>query len=263
MLIYHFTTLKTLEYILNSKLLKFSKLEHSNDPLEHLYSKQLIDKFVKQLYPTNYQNILTHFHMNVSNNNDLYLDGICFSKKLNNVHNWMEYGDHGYGVALGFDYDKLKEIFKENNLSEYIDLYNVIYSRASVLRKIGEIASLSTNPIEAGRQLGRLYKYIKQPSYFVEYECRIIHLPSKYTDEFNESNIFSKSVFFKDETFNSYGLNLEILYEKGVFKKIVFGCNVKKYVSEIFKKQTSVNFMNIKYEYSKVIVNKKEEKYDD
>ena len=201
--------------------------------------------------------------MNVSNNNDLYLNGICFSKKLNDVHNWMEYGDHGYGVALGFDYDKLKEIFEENNLSGYIDLNNVIYSRASVLRKISKIASLSTNPIEAGRKLGRLYQRIKQPSYFVEYECRIVHLPSEYTDEFNKSNIFSGLLFFYDETLNSYVLNLEMLYEKDVFKKIVFGCNVKQYIPKIVKQQFSKNFMNIKYEYSNVIVKKKEEKHND
>lgn len=260
MLIYHFTMLDTLYKIIGLKLLKFGKLQHSNDPLESSYSQDVIENFIKQLLPKNYQNLLPHFHMNISNNDDLYLSGICFSKKLNNVHNWMEYGDHGYGVALGFDYNRLKEIFKENNFNIYIDLDDVIYSKSKILRHIDEIVNTSTDFIEAGSRLGKLYKYIKQPSYFVEYECRIVHLPSADTDMFNVSNFSYDSLFFYDELLHSYVLNLKILYEKGAFKTIVFGCNVNEYVLKRFKNQLLSDFINVKCKYSEVIVERKENK---
>ena len=263
MLIYHFTTFDALCKIINLKLLKFGKLQHSNDPCEHLYPKSLIDNFVKQLHPKDYQNLLSHFHMNISNNDDLYLSGICFSKKLNNVHNWMEYGDHGYGVALGFDYNKLKEVFKENNLNVYIDLDDVIYSKSNALQRVNEIINTSNDFIETSCRLGKLYKYIKQPSYFVEYECRISHLPSIETDMFNISDISSELLFFKDRNLNCYVLNLELLYNRGIFKKIIFGSNVEKNNIKKLEKYINSQFPKVRFAFSQVFVEKKEKNFDE
>ena len=260
MLIYHFTTVDNLKLILKSKELKFGNLEHSNDPLEHYYAKSIIEKAIKEFCKNDLEEILLNFRMNISNQQDLYMDGICFSKKLENVHNWAEYGDHGYGVALGFDYDKLKELFKENNLCKYIDLMDVIYSKKLVIENTKKIIDSPSPSYEKGLKLGKLYLRIKQPSYFVENECRIIHLPSKTLTALEIIDNDKKSLlFFWEEKLNAYVLNLDMLYEKGVFKKIIFGCNIATYIVKLLKENYLENLTNIICESSKAVVKNKGE----
>ena len=228
--IYHFTKLESLKSIMQSKQLRFSLVEKSNDPSEGEYSRNLIIKYIKKNIKNveKQSNIISFFNVNTTKRynlgdyeSKLDLFAISFTHDLNNVHNWTEYGDYGNGVAISFDKEKLENELK--NMEPYLKFKNVIYNEKEVIEFIFGLEKKLAD-YHYSEQLLKIYPLIKHRSYKVEDEYRIVfveNLEVKMLMTEQSDNISNKSLFGIDTNNVKFFLNFEKLMEEKIVNEII------------------------------------------
>lgn len=259
--IYHFTNLESLKSIILSNQLRFSLVERSNDPSEGEYSRNLIIKYIKKNIKNveKQSNVISFFNINTTKryNLDDYeskldLFAISFTNDLNNVHNWMEYGDYGKGAAISFDKEKLENELK--NLEPYLKFKNAIYSEEEVLEFIFGLDKKLDEYLYS-EELVKIYPLIKHPSYKVEDEYRIVFvekLEEKMLTAEQPANISNKSLFKIDVNNVKFFLNFEKLMVEKIVNEIIlgFGVSIEEYIKlNLFLK---TNNFDIKVRFSDV-----------
>lgn len=152
----------------------------------------------------------------------------CFSKHGDKLSQWRAYGNNGNGLAVGFDYKKLKKV---KGFSKNLFIETVLYKKSKQLEAIQSAVTKTVaymlNMFEryAGKvsenfdeyfedefdafcevicdYLNPLSCYIKNPAFAEEEEVRISYSPNLYEDmskeEVNEN-------FTEDKNINGYVL---------------------------------------------------------
>lgn len=185
---------------------------------------------------------------------------VCFSKDPDSVSQWISYADDGYGLAIGFDEDRITNITSANNTLSY---QRITYVDEEMIKKYipnmyeDLIEHLSGNALEMMDRAMVLLKSIfplgiacKTWHYSAEKETRLIY---QYNDKSNElSNgweIKECHTFAKRNLINTY---IPLAFPKDIIRKIVFGPKFQNnffetesalyrlgYTNAIFEKSTS------------------------
>lgn len=229
--IYHFTSLKSLHLILKENNIFFSNSENTNDPREWQYqdkiAKEVIDKYANE----NKCGVLALINTNTPSNDMLKIFTLSFSRDLENIHNWMEYGDYGYGVAIKFNYNELCN-FIDGYLEGYLKLKKVNYSKSKFKSKIKEILKRNDiNNLEKVNCILCEYPFFKHFSYSIEKEYRLCFIDGL---ERSVKNVL-KDIFYFDNINNKYKLNVHELINKNIIDGFIFGSNVSKNDINIIK----------------------------
>lgn len=238
MCVYHFTSMDSFKKILESGELLLCDLDYSNDPSEGIYQREIIDDIVKKEYPESWQFIFLWFHMNTAKSTSFDCDesklrllSISFSKELKHIHNWMEYGDYGKGVAIEIDWNKFCcELRKEFPDSEdFLKTGEVIYSIDTVKDLIKKIKNVPAKDCaEISRRLLALYPFIKHPSYSIEKEYRIAIVGSLLDISRSHAcqcDIENHNLFNDNKSFHTYSLNFEEMIKRNIVTHIYLGSN--------------------------------------
>ena len=170
MTIYHFTSIDSFFKIISSGRIFISNLKNSNDPSEGKYQLEAMRNELRK-----YNRNFSLFYQNTMHNDDLSMYCLSFSSYLNNIHNWMEYGQYGEGIAIGFDYKKLLNKLKRENLS-FLEVQKVVYSKQKLKKIIEEVIVDDKNDeVDLGliQKLLMIYVAFKHDAYSIEKEYRI------------------------------------------------------------------------------------------
>lgn len=127
-LIYHYCSLDTFTQVIKNRTIRLSDLDKTNDYMEKRWGIELLQEALKKELennniPMNLQEDYwysdnAHNHIEQLNNDiDNYLNHqtliACFSLERDQLSQWRAYGQDGEGIAIGFDYDCLKHLLKE------------------------------------------------------------------------------------------------------------------------------------------------------
>lgn len=151
--IYHYCSIDTFFAIIQNKSLRLSDLNKTNDFMEKRWITQFIDCVLKdELNKANIkidleeeywyeEGINTHLqYYNNEIKNVLYSNKpmliTCFSEEKDRLSQWRAYGQDGMGVAVGFNYKKIKQLQDEKN---HISIEKVIYSEIKQKQKLAEL----------------------------------------------------------------------------------------------------------------------------
>ena len=228
--IYHFTSIDSFTNIINSNVLFFSKISScSNDPSEGRYQQEYIFNYIKNNY-LNYN--LTLFNMNTTKNLLLNLYTISLSLDLYNIHNWMEYGNYGNGIAIEFDKEKLEQFIEK--LSPFMNSRKVEYIEKNINNNIKKVFDDKESP---DIKLLLLYPFIKHRVYKCEKEYRIAFVGNENAHKNDEvPDDIELPVFCYNYDYNRFGLRIDFLISDKIITKIIFGPNVTLYNENRIKK---------------------------
>ena len=131
-LIYHYTNLNSFIKILESKKLWATSFLQVNDTSELIYFVNYIENEVSKYDSRENNSKLKEKITNVFSQvkNIMYTEqGYCFvasfSKLCDDAAQWERYGDNGYGISIGFNYDKLDKFMSMNNCSLWEVAYRI------------------------------------------------------------------------------------------------------------------------------------------
>ena len=237
MKIYHFTKFENLKNILTSGRLFFSNLEYSNDPNEGIYPTMIIEDCLRNVIENKKEFSQTNvlFNMNTVSNSNLHIYSISFTSELSNIHNWMEYGDYGKGIAIAFDFEKLVDILnKETN--GRLSIKKVEYDKTAVQKyvvktyeenKDNDIHNLMT-PLE---KILPCYPFIKHATYKIENEYRIAFVSSDA--DIPQNSCYS--LFNYDYVTGHYYLLIGYLINLHIITTIYLGSNITLFERQVLK----------------------------
>lgn len=109
---YHYCSIETFYSIINHSTLRMGNPLYMNDSVEVIWLLKLIKKNLKKegkyIEIVNAWSEIEEIVKSIIHELDLpYI--VCFSKKGDVLSQWRAYADDGYGVAIGFDIEKLIE----------------------------------------------------------------------------------------------------------------------------------------------------------
>lgn len=215
--IYHYCSVDVMYSIISNKCIRLSDLNKTNDYMEKKWAlnifydalnEELIDQgitvdlsekcFYKEGINTHLEYLVNFVKEYVFCSNPILI--ACFSKKGDKLSQWRAYGDDGYGVSIGFNYDKLQQLETGN-----IKIKNVIYQKAKQKKEIKKYIRLSIShmkklfkdwPVKIFNDFNEYFIeefdafcevlvdymdyvscYIKNPAFAEEEEVRIIYSP--------------------------------------------------------------------------------------
>jgi hypothetical protein len=140
-LIYHYCSLETFTQIIKNKTIRLSDLDKTNDYMEKRWGIELLQEALKKELENNsismdlqedyWYSDDAHNHIEQLNNDiNLYLNHqtliACFSLEKDQLSQWRAYGQDGEGMAIGFDYDCLKRLLKDQ---KELLISNVAYKK--------------------------------------------------------------------------------------------------------------------------------------
>lgn len=206
-LLYHYTSFESFKSIINSRSLWLTDFMNSNDSeevirafknlwsdikpnLEKIFENN--DKALQTLEIADLQ-MKTEIQSVLTKESDMKPYGVCFSVNRDLSENWNEYGNHGKGIAIGFDNNLLKGINHEmphpNALLQNAIGWNQVYYQNKHMND--EFFNLFKAIIEKGDKsawiiirttLKHYSAFIKNPSYKDEREVRIAYYPDQSHD---------------------------------------------------------------------------------
>lgn len=248
--VYHYTSLETLNNIINQANEQYLKLRAThidflNDYTEHSIAIDLLKNKLIEYDNSLDKNISKNFH-NLLNDkrmsffryeeiDDLYPFIISFSECWDSLPMWNTYANKSKGVALGFDKDKLSKLqgFKFEKCA-YESMEYELYLSKNIERihsclKVNSYGMMSFLSGFGSKLLNQHFKYLpilKNKSYNYENEYRLI-IPNKVID--NEELKFQAS----DTLLKPYK---EILIPFECLTEIVLGpqLNLEKLKSGLF-----------------------------
>ena len=272
--IYHYCSLDTLINIFKNKTLRLSDVNRLNDKLETkalmgLVKQRIIEKMLKVvqgkylIYGMPNDSAVKYIvetainQLQLKNNSMLYVT--CFSGEEDLLSQWINYGDNGKGVAIGFNFDYFNFISNQYdelqfNKVHYADkgIDDLVLEKYSTLifeqiydaMKDDCLYGILTNP--NGRNLlDKLNResifeefiFDKHNSFKAENEYRLVFNPQKtkenYFEEIDKNELkelFSNNIQFKSIGNNiiSYlDLHIDEFSKKGdeLLNKIILGPN--------------------------------------
>lgn len=193
-----YTSLASFLAIIQSRKIRFCELTKSNDRLEGRFiSDSLSEYMIYQNVPNYIRNCVFHI---LNRFIDMYAYyGFCMTSEGDDLGQWRAYADHGQGIALGFDLDKLIECANKSPLWRGTKISVVKYGKNSILpyaedllRVVREIAAKSddsfwaepeklfrdhsgkgTHLCKAVEEFSKICYDVKNPSFSMEKETRI------------------------------------------------------------------------------------------
>ena len=175
--LYHYCSMQTFYNIIKNKSVWLSDLSKTNDSKELIWLKGIVEKNLiprvdeeikKKSNPTDEWNEWTVTKQLLEN---AYFGtlcwGFCLSEKEDDLGQWRGYGDDGAGIAIGFEYDRLKKIIQTtaNTMVSGFELTfdKVIYeNEEDVFKKISEEASDISNRDELYKSIDENLTYYKR-----------------------------------------------------------------------------------------------------
>lgn len=190
---FHYCSTATALEIIKNKTLRFSSLDHMNDPHECRYflrvALQHLDKVpslsesqrkgIREYFSEEYLSDIDHLNEQVFAN--VYC--FCMSIRSDDLSQWRGYGDDGFGVAIGFNKFQLNGFHARDSR---IQLRQVNYSEGDLIEGLREwkIPNHShigiekdLTPMYAFFQLMRFAPGFKQHAYKDEKEWRLVFSP--------------------------------------------------------------------------------------
>lgn len=148
--IYHYCSANTFIAIINSKSIRLSDLNKTNDFQEKKWASKLISQVLKERFDDNgiIFDLEEDYWYNDSSPNHLQyykneMNSIlfsvkpifisCFSQKGDLLSQWREYGQDGTGISIGFDYKKIKSLHNGKNIL----IEKICYKEVSQKKKLG------------------------------------------------------------------------------------------------------------------------------
>ena len=201
MVLYHYCSVKTFNNILTSKVLWLSDLTKSNDDEEVIRTFRILWQRVRQRLLKSDLNqeivipeieILDHQY-----NIEIQIDspyGCCFCQSGDVLQQWQEYGDKTKGIVLGFDFDWFSDLPQQMphpsiNIRQSIGYSKVLYHSKELENSFYKICydgikEYGLNAWIMGiRPTFKHYSaFIKNPTFFGEFESRIVYYPSNRHD---------------------------------------------------------------------------------
>lgn len=202
---YHYCSLDTFQKIIEGKTIRLCNITKMNDSKE---GKDI------EKYAENQLSSIKKSKSTLLDNNATYIS--CFSKKKDLLSQWRAYGDDGFGVAIGFDFNELGipklQINKDDQLvaMDYLVYGDVIYKKNEKVDLINSIdlterirkVNSGGLPINAADMTSLQSEILKCTSvfkdqYFIEEdEVRIIYSVNNINDISNQPmNINAKESY--------------------------------------------------------------------
>lgn len=243
MIFYHYCSVETFKNILKSKVLWLSDLTKSNDDEEVTRTFQILWKRVRQrlLESDLDQEIVIREIEMLDQQYELEVQmyppyGCCFCLSEDVLQQWQEYGDKTKGVVLGFDFNWFSDIEHQMphpsiNIKQAIGYSEVLYHNKELENGFFEICydEIKEHGLSAWimgiRPTFKHYSaFIKNPTFFGEYETRIVYYPSDDHDyTIGSLNIMGPI----DKPFKHYCLPWTKGSGDNALCKIGLGCNCK------------------------------------
>lgn len=168
--------------------------------------------------------------------------GCCFCKSGDVLQQWLEYGDKTKGVVLGFDFDWFSGLIEQmphpnTSLKQSIGYNGVLYHNKEIDDGFYKICydaivdhGLSAWIMGILTAFKHYSAFIKNPTYFGEYETRIVYYPSEQHDYVTNSLNLMGPV---EKPFNHYCLPWTKGNGNNALCRIGLGCNCKLSVEDI------------------------------
>jgi len=237
--VYHYCSLDTFYKVISNKCIRLSDLNKTNDYMEKRWISKILYTALKEELKEcgitinlaeNYwysEGINSHLqYLEDTMNEFIYTSSptliTCFSKKPDKLSQWRAYGDDGFGVSIGFDYDKLKQL---KNINDNLFIKELIYKETKQITELRRLIRSSITHMRSIFKFDKLKKtnnfneyfidefdsfcevliykeiecmscYIKNPAFIEEEEVRIIYIPGLYVEmEDNDlQNCFNEKI---------------------------------------------------------------------
>lgn len=123
--IYHYTDFGGFIAILESQSFYCTNINFLNDTKEFNHGIEILESVI-DFFPTNKstERIFEFLKKNVSNIYSLDRYVTCFSKNGDLLSQWRSYGNHGKGIAMGFDPLEIEESIHEHTCG-----MNILYDK--------------------------------------------------------------------------------------------------------------------------------------
>jgi len=201
MILYHFCSVDKFKKIIESKVLWLSDLTKSNDTQEVTRTFNNLWKSIKQrLLESDLDTDIVKQEIEILDNQykiEIMIDqpyGCCFCLNRDVLQQWQEYGDKTRGVVLGIDVDWFSEMKNQMphpsiNIEQAIGYGAVLYHTKELEDGFYKICYEAikeynlTAWIMGIRPTFKHYSaFIKNPTFYGEYESRIVYYPNDTHD---------------------------------------------------------------------------------
>lgn len=155
--IYHYCSVETFMSIIENRSIRLSDLNKTNDYMEKKWANNLITEVLKEqlkkfgialdleknyMYNEKSENHLQYYKNTLKD--ELYDQNLilisCFSNQEDKLSQWRAYGQDGTGVAIGFNYNKIKMLSGRNEYNgKKIVVTKVIYDETEQKKKLGKV----------------------------------------------------------------------------------------------------------------------------
>lgn len=241
--IYHYCSVDTFNAIISNKSIRLSDLNKTNDYMEKKWISKLIEEALvrefKELdiniqlredywYDDGIENHISYLNdmINYFIHKPTYIS--CFSKHSDKLSQWRAYGNNGTGLAIGFDYKKLKKV---NGFSKNLFMEIVLYKKSKQLQAIQSVVAktvaymvnmFETDKVKVSEDFNVYFEeefdafcevicdyllplscYIKNPAFAEEEEVRIFYSPNLYEDM---KKYEIEEIFMQEKDINSFVL---------------------------------------------------------
>lgn len=235
--IYHYCSVDTFFAIIQNSTLRLSDLNKTNDSMEKRWIIQFIDCVLQEelskfnikidleedyWYEEGINNHLQYYNEEMKRvlYNDKPMLITCFSEENDRLSQWRAYGQDGMGVAIGFNYKKIKQLKnKENNISVDKVIYHEQKQRLagliqSVIIYIKDM--FENDPVRISDDFNEYFKeefdafcevlsdyiekiscIIKNPAFSEEKEVRIVYDPELINPEVEVRYLEEAERYFK------------------------------------------------------------------
>lgn len=240
-MLYHYCSVEKFKNIIDSKVLWLSDLTKSNDTQEITRTFNDLWQSVKQRLLTSDLDInIVKQEIEVLDNQyaiEILIDqpyGSCFCLNGDVLQQWQEYGDRTKGIVMGFDISWFTGLKKQMphpsvNIEQAIGYSEVLYHTKNVEDGFYRICyeaikeyGLSAWIMGIRPTFKHYSAFIKNPTFFGEYESRIVYYPIDAHD-FKESDL--KIIGPVDSPFKHYCLPWTKGNGDNAIKVIGLGCN--------------------------------------
>lgn len=262
-LIFHYCSTQSALSILKSHEIWMTNIRNMNDGNETIGVYKIFFDLLKKYDKMNFLDIMYKF-ADTPGSIQLYETClgaysehvVCFSKDPDSVSQWVSYADDGYGLAIGFDEDRIKSISNNN----FITYQKISYANEKDIQKFIPdiykilINHLSNNGLDmmnrAMEQIKNIYPSgiaCKTKHYANENETRLIYKHNDDSKDLHDGwRIKECQAYAKRNLINTY---IPLEFPKDIIRKIVIG---PKYQKNYFEMEMALEVLG----YTNVIIEK-------